>query len=117
MRIRAGVEFGKAINMNAFVFWPTDRFHKLLDMCWLAQTSATGATATAADDLAIEQVWERPWPWSIWLTIIIATSICLAVCALYYSERGRASVFRRAALAGSKKPASPPTGAIQESGR
>ena len=88
--------------MNAFVFWIASLFNRVAQLCWLAQTTATAAsttTASTADELAIEQVWDRPWPWTIWLTIVIAASICLAVCALYYSERGRASMVRRAALA------------------
>lgn len=49
---------------------------------------------------SIEQIWDRPWPWSIWLSIVIVLSVGLAVVALYWTERGKASAVRRSALAG-----------------
>lgn len=47
----------------------------------------------------IEQVWDRPWPWSIWSTIVMAVIAAVVVGFLYFSERGRASAALRGLLA------------------
>lgn len=58
------------------------------------------AQLTQADtETSIEQVWDRSWPWSIWLTIVVCTVVVLAIGGLYLSERGRASRTRRLTLA------------------
>lgn len=73
--------------------------NRLESFARIAQASLTDHLATSGDQLTIEQVWDRPWPWSIWLTIVIALAMVAIVGALYYSERGRASAARRSVLA------------------
>ncbi|MGN6136150.1 MAG: VWA domain-containing protein [Aureliella sp.] len=65
----------------------------------LAQSSTAASSEPESYQPTVEQVLDRPWPWSIWLSIVLAVALCLAVGALYYSERGRASWLRRTVLA------------------
>src|SRR5687768_10429945 len=95
LRVAAGVESRETSGMNVCQL---ESMIRLIEMHWLAQVSA----GTPVDDIGgntIEQVWDRPWPWPMWLTIVIVLAVCAAVGALYYSERGRASRLRRSVLA------------------
>ncbi len=48
---------------------------------------------------SIEYVWNRPWPWSVWLTVALGLALVAGIVAIYWYERGQASKVRRGILA------------------